>query len=105
MTATAAHESQRRVRSFTARLGAPQPGSSPRGRNGRKGTPRAFPCGPHTRARSCDARGCGVWDCSIEAPSGDRKSTRLNSSHVAISYAVFCLKKKNKRENVTTLSD
>src|SRR5690625_5548700 len=30
------------------------------------------------------------------ASAGDRKSTRLNSSHVAISYAVFCLKKKNK---------
>src|SRR5690606_42140419 len=28
------------------------------------------------------------------APEGDRKSTRLNSSHVKISYAVFCLKKK-----------
>src|SRR5437868_11614678 len=28
--------------------------------------------------------------------AGDRKSTRLNSSHVSISYAVFCLKKKNK---------
>src|SRR5207302_11312794 len=28
---------------------------------------------------------------------GDRKSTRLNSSHVKISYAVFCLKKKNKK--------
>src|SRR5690625_7111613 len=28
----------------------------------------------------------------------DRKSTRLNSSHVAISYAVFCLKKKRKQE-------
>src|SRR5690625_6755576 len=28
---------------------------------------------------------------------GDRKSTRLNSSHVAISYAVFCLKKKKSR--------
>src|SRR5690625_6467731 len=27
----------------------------------------------------------------------DRKSTRLNSSHVAISYAVFCLKKKNQK--------
>src|SRR5437870_9282700 len=27
---------------------------------------------------------------------GDRKSTRLNSSHVAISYAVFCLKKKKR---------
>src|SRR5437868_14860949 len=29
----------------------------------------------------------------------DRKSTRLNSSHVSISYAVFCLKKKNKYIN------
>src|SRR6266498_5192641 len=29
-------------------------------------------------------------------PRGDRKSTRLNSSHVRISYAVFCLKKKTK---------
>src|SRR5439155_16505937 len=32
----------------------------------------------------------------------DRKSTRLNSSHVAISYAVFCLKKKNIIGNPTT---
>src|SRR2546430_17563314 len=33
-------------------------------------------------------------------PSGvDRKSTRLNSSHSQISYAVFCLKKKNHNEN------
>src|SRR5690625_6648629 len=31
--------------------------------------------------------------------NGDRKSTRLNSSHVAISYAVFCLKKKKKKMN------
>src|SRR5207253_9231654 len=30
------------------------------------------------------------------AAGGDRKSTRLNSSHVAISYAVFCLKKKKE---------
>src|SRR5205814_8282194 len=29
--------------------------------------------------------------------TGDRKSTRLNSSHLGISYAVFCLKKKNRR--------
>src|SRR5437879_10374982 len=29
----------------------------------------------------------------------DRKSTRLNSSHRCISYAVFCLKKKNKKNN------
>src|SRR5690625_5725460 len=46
----------------------------------------------------------GGWlDPSTQAVQGhlfnqyflDRKSTRLNSSHVAISYAVFCLKKKN----------
>src|SRR3712207_8571211 len=30
---------------------------------------------------------------------GDRKSTRLNSSHANISYAVFCLKKKNNKSN------
>src|SRR6266536_4269348 len=33
----------------------------------------------------------------------DRKSTRLNSSHEWISYAVFCLKKKNRREMVAVL--
>src|SRR6266498_5097674 len=33
---------------------------------------------------------------AVVLPVGDRKSTRLNSSHVRISYAVFCLKKKNK---------
>src|SRR5690606_39726522 len=32
---------------------------------------------------------------SLVPDPGDRKSTRLNSSHVKISYAVFCLKKKN----------
>src|SRR5439155_5964180 len=35
----------------------------------------------------------------INPSDGDRKSTRLNSSHVAISYAVFCLKKKKKKIN------
>src|SRR2546426_9249417 len=34
---------------------------------------------------------------------GDRKSTRLNSSHLVISYAVFCLKKKKKRNNIICL--
>src|SRR5437773_3622016 len=33
-------------------------------------------------------------DPPLEAPPVDRKSTRLNSSHITISYAVFCLKKK-----------
>src|SRR2546422_4078598 len=36
----------------------------------------------------------------IKQPAtGDRKSTRLNSSHGYISYAVFCLKKKKKKQN------
>src|SRR5947199_7603854 len=33
---------------------------------------------------------------------GDRKSTRLNSSHLGISYAVFCLKKKRKLQTAST---
>src|SRR5690348_17862032 len=33
----------------------------------------------------------------LEEPPGDRKGTRLNSSHPSISYAVFCLKKKNQQ--------
>src|SRR2546426_6482578 len=33
-----------------------------------------------------------------QEPQADRKSTRLNSSHLVISYAVFCLKKKKKEE-------
>src|SRR5690554_7247244 len=37
------------------------------------------------------------------ANSLDRKSTRLNSSHVRISYAVFCLKKKNKKKHSARL--
>src|SRR5688572_32496789 len=42
------------------------------------------------RARGHDARRAGA---------ADRKSTRLNSSHSQISYAVFCLKKKKKKKN------
>src|SRR3712207_8693418 len=36
---------------------------------------------------------------AINVVTGDRKSTRLNSSHANISYAVFCLKKKKKKKN------
>src|SRR5258708_13533308 len=42
----------------------------------------------HFRAADAD-------DLKMEAEGLDRKSTRLNSSHQIISYAVFCLKKKN----------
>src|SRR5688572_31102262 len=38
-----------------------------------------------------------VWPIIVDENAGDRKSTRLNSSHSQISYAVFCLKKKNQQ--------
>src|SRR5258708_39714672 len=41
-----------------------------------------------------------MWE--LEDKGGDRKSTRLNSSHQIISYAVFCLKKK--KETIRSLS-
>src|SRR5437870_10829335 len=46
----------------------------------------------------CDA--FAVADLMVPNDIADRKSTRLNSSHVAISYAVFCLKKKKKNNSI-----
>src|SRR5438034_7943488 len=42
--------------------------------------------------------------CSGRALQPDRKSTRLNSSHTVISYAVFCLKKKTKNQNTSRVN-
>src|SRR3712207_7031816 len=63
---------------------------------------------PNVRART-GARPAGVAilrEAEIRPVEGgamarDRKSTRLNSSHANISYAVFCLKKKKKKQNIT----
>src|SRR5206468_11565957 len=41
-------------------------------------------------------RDCGATTGNLSRTTSDRKSTRLNSSHDQISYAVFCLKKKKK---------
>src|SRR5205814_5405669 len=58
--------------------------------------------------KACTARRWDVARSSSASPStrracahrgSDRKSTRLNSSHLGISYAVFCLKKKKKHIN------
>src|SRR5690606_41928358 len=43
-----------------------------------------------------------AWLQALAQMGRDRKSTRLNSSHVKISYAVFCLKKKNPRPEKIT---
>src|SRR2546426_3557953 len=42
---------------------------------------------------------------AVAVALGDRKSTRLNSSHLVISYAVFCLKKKKKSLSSSQLPD
>src|SRR2546422_7795697 len=59
----------------------------PRRNDGRTERSRSGPRRPVGGARPCRSR------------AADRKSTRLNSSHGYISYAVFCLKKKKKKKN------
>src|SRR5699024_12252436 len=54
----------------------------------------------HTTSRSTCCRWLPV---AISTMMKDRKSTRLNSSHVSISYAVFCLKKKKTTKTHTRL--
>src|SRR3712207_8622427 len=44
------------------------------------------------------------WSINLLSLAADRKSTRLNSSHANISYAVFCLKKKNINLNICDTS-
>src|SRR2546422_2031349 len=57
-------------------------------------------CGPHRALGEAEAGRAREHESRAARPegparAGDRKSTRLNSSHGYISYAVFCLKKKN----------
>src|SRR2546422_6473034 len=74
---------------FRSRPRARAPRDGPRPRSSRGGS-RA-PCPSFLRRQ---------WRSLERAPPGrqDRKSTRLNSSHGYISYAVFCLKKKKKKK-------
>src|SRR3712207_7615110 len=53
-----------------------------------------LPAGGAPARLTADGSPCPPWVC--EPATEDRKSTRLNSSHANISYAVFCLKKKTK---------
>src|SRR6266540_5197975 len=62
------------------------PGEPPPVRRAPGGRDRRYPIPAGARARARDRH------------RGDRKSTRLNSSHITISYAVFCLKKKKKKK-------
>src|SRR5699024_12679574 len=58
----------------------------------------------HVHAMNVQYAEVGVAEVDVDPANGDeqrldRKSTRLNSSHVSISYAVFCLKKKTKQSS------
>src|SRR2546427_9487436 len=60
-------------------------------------------CGAPSSARQYRDRWWREWVAWRRPPAiGDRKSTRLNSSHSQISYAVFCLKKKKKTTHIST---
>src|SRR5207253_8875928 len=72
-------------------------------------TPDLYTLSLHDALPICSARSSAIIiraprapgacaDPACSASAKDRKSTRLNSSHVAISYAVFCLKKKKLNE-------
>src|SRR5438034_6289145 len=70
-----------------------------------------FICGTQDDHKSLEARlsrflgtdDTILYSSCFDANTGllDRKSTRLNSSHTVISYAVFCLKKKKKKHKLT----
>src|SRR2546422_6454314 len=79
------------VRARASRGGARPPRKSPRGAR-----PRSGVGAPAPRAAGGSAPGRRA---RTPAGGGDRKSTRLNSSHGYISYAVFCLEKKKKKRN------
>src|SRR5262245_65344480 len=72
----------------------------PRGRRSARARRRleveARRAGGRAAARACR----GGVRAALRRARSDRKSTRLNSSHLGISYAVFCLKKKNRRQIV-----
>src|SRR5260221_10517798 len=73
--------------------------------------PACFAARPHAGAAGCSApqrhRAASAMPlCPPQALCpGDRKSTRLNSSHTVISYAVFCLKKKEHTSELQSHSD
>src|SRR3712207_7101222 len=77
--------------------------SDERGYTGRR---RGRPAGTTRDGKGVECGGCSRsgTDVYIRAGEKDRKSTRLNSSHANISYAVFCLKKKTAIKTQTQSS-
>src|SRR5437773_5003177 len=69
-------------------------------RRPRPGGDDGFPHAVHRGRRAAPRRADRIALPGLRVQ--DRKSTRLNSSHITISYAVFCLKKKKQIYNTTT---
>src|SRR2546430_10141374 len=61
---------------------------------------RVVPGDPVVPLVVAEAKVLPAFDAADVGERQDRKSTRLNSSHSQISYAVFCLKKKNKKTDI-----
>src|SRR3712207_6992601 len=72
-----------------------------RGRGGGGGAPRAAALEARGRTGAAPGAADRCRRARRRSPP-DRKSTRLNSSHANISYAVFCLKKKKKKLSITS---
>src|SRR5207245_8697961 len=89
-----------------SRMASIRPATRPHAARGNRARrPREMPSGG-ARADSVRARADRAFlaasrrsSAVLAAQDGDRKSTRLNSSHGSISYAVFCLKKKKRKKN------
>src|SRR5439155_19456718 len=101
------HAAHRSLHSFPTRRSSDLAGAPSR-RRSRGSPPAARPRHQHVSERAAyGLRPAESRDPDAEngrrGRAKDRKSTRLNSSHVAISYAVFCLKKKNKTRSRTRL--
>src|SRR5690606_40992205 len=62
-------------------------------------------CQTHFSPQTTHTLASTGYRLGVKSGSEDRKSTRLNSSHVKISYAVFCLKKKKRRREGVPLCD
>src|SRR5690625_6981650 len=74
------------------------PGQRDRAAGGRRAAGLAAPARTPPGAARRLGQDARLPEGAEHGAAGDRKSTRLNSSHVAISYAVFCLKIKSEKE-------
>src|SRR5439155_8761880 len=95
-TRVASRASQRNVNTVTTNVPGPQFPLYAVGRQMLEAFP-FVPLGGQMRIGIAIFSYNGMINFGVTGDYEDRKSTRLNSSHVAISYAVFCLKKKKKR--------